>query len=154
MYNHIFIHLLFQRNSTPIKEGYHFAKCTFAGLPYIQNDFVHHDDEKDIKITDCKRSAALTVVEQSVDAEPNFKLVKNVVKTMNFPHENINPIVNILTKAKSELEDTSNGDRDVVILKSHKKKAILFAILNLPKATSIVYTRANVHKGLQLSIHP
>ena len=47
-----------------------------------------------------------------------------------------------------ELDDGSDGNQDVVKLKSYKKKALLFALPNLPAAIGNIYTISNVHKEI------
>ena len=103
--------------------------------------------EHELKITCNKQSAARTAVEQSADLGPTFKGVKKGLKTREVPHQNTNAIVKMLKDHLLMLEDDSNGSRDIVRLASHKKKAILFAIPNLPGVTSDVFTISNVRCG-------
>ena len=102
-------------------------------------------EEEEMKITSTKHSAARTGSEQSADVGPNFKLVKKNFKTREVQHENTNPIVTIVKELLVRLENNVEGD--VVRLKSHKKKAILFALPNLPEVTGLAYTVPNVRKG-------
>ena len=66
---------------------------------------------------------------------------------MDVPHECVNTLVKIVKQKLKDLEDDSPGKRDVVKLKSHKKKALLFALPNLPAATGNAYTVPNIQKG-------
>ena len=103
--------------------------------------------ERELKITSGKHSAARTGSEQSADLGPNFKLMKKDFKTMDVPHENLNPMVIIVRNMFEQLEDESDGNENVVKLRAHKKKALMFALPNLPPATGNAYTVPNVRKG-------
>ena len=101
-------------------------------------------------MTSDKHYAAYTSVEQSANVGPNFKLMKKDFKTMEVPHESSNPLVKIEKEKVQELEDSSNGKRVVVKLKSHNKKALLFSLANLPFATGSAYTMSNVWKRFHI----
>ena len=103
--------------------------------------------ENELKITCDKQSAARTAVEQAADLMPTFELVKKDIKTREVCHQDINPLVMVIQDLLDKLEDTSNGNRDVVRLMYHKKKAILFALPNLPAVTSDAFTVSNIRKG-------
>ena len=99
-------------------------------------------EEDELKIRSSKHSAARTVVEQAADCAPNFKFLKKDLKTMEVPHECMNPIVKFLKEKLDKLE------RDNILkLKSHKKKALLFALPNMPAATGAAFTVPNVRRG-------
>ena len=100
------------------------------------------EKEKQLKISSNKQSTAHTVVEQPADTCPCFKLVKKDIKTMEVSHQIMNPIVMYLKKKLEELEATN-----VLKLRLHKKKAIMFALPNLPRATGQAFTIPNVRKG-------
>ena len=103
--------------------------------------------EDELKITCDKHSAARTGVEQAADLAPTFKLVKKNLKRIEVSHQNLNPIVLFLQNALSKLEDESNNNRDVVRLATHKKKAKMFALSNLPGVTPDAFTVSNVCHG-------
>ena len=103
--------------------------------------------DEELKITNCKHSAAWTAVEQAADTAPNFKLVKSIVKSMNTPHQDSNHILHALGNILSQLENGELGKGEVVRLKSHKKKVICSTVLNLPEATGNAYTIKNVQEG-------
>lgn len=103
--------------------------------------------EKELKITICKHSAARTGVEQAADCGPNFKLLKRLVKILDDPHSDTNPIVYHLNQIFSKMENGYSNCNDIVRLKSHKKKALIATIPNLPVATGVAYTTENVKKG-------
>ena len=75
--------------------------------------------EKALKITICKHSAARTGTEQAADCGPNFKLLKRLMKSLDDPHPESNPIVHQLSQIFSELENGTNNRDDIVRLKSH-----------------------------------
>ena len=54
----------------------------------------------------------------------------------------MNPIVMYLKKKLEEMEASN-----VLKLRAHKKKAIMFALPNLPGATGLAFTIPNVRKG-------
>ena len=100
------------------------------------------DEEKDLKISSCKHSAARTGSEQAANLFPGFKLLKKDLKTKEISHQNMNPIVLFLRKKLNELENDN-----ILKLKSHKKKALMFAAPNLPSATGSAFTVQNIRKG-------
>ena len=108
--------------------------------------------EEELLITLGKHSAARTGREQSADLGPNFKLVKKGFKTIEAPHECLNPLVSVIKEKLIELEDESNGNLNIVKLKSHKKKALIFALPNMPGATGAAYTIPNVQKALFIMV--
>ena len=73
--------------------------------------------------------------------------MKKNSKTREAPHPSLNPLVKVFKEKLLELEDESNDRQDIVKLKSHKKKALLFTLPNFPAATSVAYTIPNVMKG-------
>ena len=117
-----------------------------AQIKHITNEDTLRKDEE-LKITNCKHSAAQTVVEQAADAAPNFKMVKSIVKSMNTPHHNSNHILHNIDSVLSKLENEEMGEGKIVRLKSHKKKAIRSTVANLPEATGNAYTTKNVQEG-------
>ena len=101
--------------------------------------------EKELKITCRKHLAARTATEQAADAGPNFKLMKKEIKAMNNLHLSLNPVLLHLQQVFEQLECDENDQ--VVKLKSHKKKAILATVPNLPAATGMSYSVDNVRNG-------
>ena len=85
------------------------------------------------------------VTEQAVDAGPNFKLMKKEVKTMDNHHLSLNPVLLRLQQVLGQLEN--NDSEQVVKLQSHKKKAILATVPNLPAATGMSHSVIYVCKG-------
>ena len=73
--------------------------------------------------------------------------MKRLVKETDDPHVESNPIPRHLNMQFLSLESKDNSSSDIVRLKSHKKKAPLATIPNLPAATGIAYTTENVKKG-------
>ena len=103
--------------------------------------------EHKLKITICKHSAARTGVEQAADCGPNFKILKRLMKILDDPHPESNPIVVYLNDIFSKLAIGENGNDDIVRLKSHKRKALIATIPNLPVATGDAFTTDNVKLG-------
>ena len=66
---------------------------------------------------------------------------------MEVQHQCVNPMAKFLEDKFKALEDGSNENGDIVRLRSHKKKVIMFALPNLPGATGQAYTIPNVRKG-------
>ena len=56
---------------------------------------------------------------------------------MEVPHQNKNLFVKIVKDKLQALEYEANPNLDVVRLKSHKKKALMFALPNLPAAIGV-----------------
>ena len=57
-------------------------------------------------------------------------------------------MVKIVTDIFQKYEDNINGNLNVVLwLRSHKKKALLFALPNLCMVTGAAYTIPNIRKG-------
>ena len=69
--------------------------------------------------------------------------MKKDFKTLEVPHQNLNPLVKFINDKFKQLEDDSNDNQYIVRLKSHKKKALMFALPNLPAATGSAYTTPN-----------
>lgn len=66
---------------------------------------------------------------------------------MDAPHKCLNPLVKVIKDKLNGLEVDDGNNLDVVKLKSHKKKALLFALPNMTTATGSAYTIPNVRKG-------
>ena len=117
-----------------------------AQIKYITNEDTLRKD-KELKITNCKHSAARTAVKQAADVAPNFKMVKSIVKSMNTPHHDSNQILHNIDNVLSKLENEEMGKGKIVRLKSHKKKAICSTVANPPEVTGNTYTTKNVQEG-------
>ena len=117
-----------------------------AQIKHITNEETLKKDE-DLKITNCKHSAARTAVEQAADATPVFKMVKSIVKSMNASHHNTNHVLHNIDIVLCKLENGEMGPEKIVRLKNHKKKAIRSTVSNLPEATGNAYTTRNVQEG-------
>ena len=107
--------------------------------------------EEEKKITCCKHSAARTTVEQPADAAPNFKVMKQVLRRLENPQRDSNCFLYELEIILKRLEDGDIGERKIVRLRAHKKKAILDTVTILPEATGTAYTVENVKKGFLLT---
>ena len=67
------------------------------------------------------------------------------------PHECLNPLVKVIKDKLTELEDESGGNLDIVKLKAHKKKGLLFALPNLTRCNQYsIYYYSNYKKGIYL----
>ena len=77
----------------------------------------------------------------------DFKSFKKDFKTRVAPHPSLNPFAMLIKEKLNLLEDESRDTQDIVKLKAHKKKALLFALPNFPAATGAAYTVPNVLKG-------
>ena len=92
-----------------------------------EDNLQEEEEEEDLLITSNKQSAARTAIEQAADCTPGFKCLKKDLKTMVVPHQSTNPIVIFL---KEKLEELENDN--ILKLKPHKKKAVMFTAPNLP----------------------
>ena len=99
-----------------------------------------------MKIVCCKHSAARTGVEQAADTGPMFKGMKALLKTMENPHAATNSIFHDLETKINHLEYCN-----VMLLPSHKKKAILTTVSKLLSLTGKSHSLSNVKKGIILN---
>ena len=101
------------------------------------------------KIT-CKHSAARTAVEQACDVGPMFKITKGVVKTMPTEPKSISPISFRISSILNELASTDPlTSGRVVILASHKKKAIIAGISKLPVAMAAAFKEGHIQSAFK-----
>ena len=103
------------------------------------------DNEKLLKIICNKHSAARTAVEQAADVGPMFKVIKHLLRYMTNLKSCQSPIYQRILDALNDLTSPNVADPGrVLILPSHKKKAIISALSKLPAAMGAAFTPNNI----------
>ena len=111
--------------------------------------------EKKLNITCCKHSVSRTAIEQAADTGCMFKCMKKILRDTTNPNSSNSSVYSYVDKALSLMEHSINSDdvetTKVLLLPSHKKKAILATCSKLPIATARAYTDDNIKKAFMLN---
>ena len=121
------------------------AVCWMDGC-YGQLNLTTREDvletEAKLKITCNKHSAARTAVEQAADVGPMFKLIKQLLRYMKQLRACQSPVYQRVVDALNELSSPTckENKKRLVILESHKRKALIAALSKLPSAMSAAFS--------------
>ena len=112
------------------------------------------DTEDLLKITANKQSPARTAVEQAADVGAMFKLIRSLIKSMPGGEVCNSHLYHILVETIDKLEKdhkdcTKKINKDIVILPSFKKSAIIAGLSKLPEAMGIAFRVSIVKKAFQ-----
>lgn len=106
----------------------------------------HLNFEKERRVICCKHSASCTAVGQAADTGPMFKMMRSVLKGMDSPNSSVSHVYHYI---KSQLDDLQ--EKGILMLASHKKKAILSTVPKLPSATGRSHSVQNIRKAFILN---
>ena len=111
------------------------------------------DAEFLLKITANKQSPARTAVEQAADVGAMFKLIRSLIKSMPNGDVTNSHIYHLLIEEFERLEKqfihlTNKINKDIVILPSFKKSAIIAGLSKLPEAMGIAFRVSIVKKSI------
>ena len=112
------------------------------------------DTEDILKITANKQSPARTAVEQAADVGAMFKLIRALIKSMPGGEICNSHLYHILVESLEKLEKeyadlTTKKGKDIVILPSFKKAAIIAGLSKLPEAMGVAFRVSVVKKAFQ-----
>ena len=97
------------------------------------------------RVVCCKHSDSRTAVEQAADTGPMFKAIM-LIKEMDSPNATVNHIYHHIDKELKKLQESG-----LLVLSTHKRKAVLCTIPKLPSVTGRSHSLSNVRKAFVLN---